>query len=123
MGRRLQDATENAGRHIETLQHRSMEIRMLPLALVLNTLPRAVRDLSRQFGKKVAFTVKGEQTTIDKRILEQIGDPLIHLLRRPMPDEALGSQSSEQSDLRQSKREPKYLSSWKTTVRALTPKS
>ncbi|UCG21673.1 MAG: response regulator [Deltaproteobacteria bacterium] len=84
MGRRLQDAAENAGRHIENLQHRSMEIRMLPLALVLNTLPRAVRDLSRQFGKKVAFTVKGEETTIDKRILEQIGDPLIHLLRNAL---------------------------------------
>ena len=84
MGRRLQDAAENAGRHIEALQHRSMEIRMLPLALVLNTLPRAVRDLSRQFGKKVVFTVKGEHTTIDKRILEQIGDPLIHLLRNAL---------------------------------------
>jgi two-component system chemotaxis sensor kinase CheA len=84
MGRRLQEAAENAGRHIETLQHRSMEIRMLPLALVLNTLPRAVRDLSRQFGKKVVFTVKGEQTTIDKRILEQIGDPLTHLLRNAL---------------------------------------
>ena len=84
MGRRLQEAVENAGRHIETLQHRSMEIRMLPLALVLNTLPRAVRDLSRQFGKKVVFSVKGEQTTIDKRILEQIGDPLTHLLRNAL---------------------------------------
>ena len=57
---------------------------MLPLALVLNTLPRAVRDLSRHFGKKVTFAVKGEQTTIDKRILEQIGDPLTHLLRNAL---------------------------------------
>ena len=84
MGRRLQEAAENASRHVEALQHRSMEIRMLPLSLVLNTLPRAVRDLSRQFGKKVTFTVEGEQTTIDKRILEQIGDPLIHLLRNAL---------------------------------------
>lgn len=82
--RRLQDAAENAGRHIETLQHRSMEIRMLPLALVLNTLPRTVRDLSRQSGKKVNFVVEGERTTIDKRILEQIGDPLTHLLRNAL---------------------------------------
>jgi chemotaxis protein histidine kinase CheA len=82
--RRLQEAAENSGRHIESLQHRSMEIRMLPLALVLNTLPRAVRDLSRQFGKKVNFKVEGEQTTIDKRILEQIGDPLVHLLRNAL---------------------------------------
>jgi len=96
MGRRLQDAAENAGRHIETLQHRSMEIRMLPLALVLNTLPRAVRDLSRQFDKKVAFTVKGEQTTIDKRILEQIGDPLIHLLRNAL-DHGLETPSARRS--------------------------
>jgi two-component system chemotaxis sensor kinase CheA len=96
MGRRLQDAAENTGRHIETLQHRSMEIRMLPLALVLNTLPRAVRDLSRQFGKKVAFTVKGEQTTIDKRILEQIGDPLIHLLRNAL-DHGLETPSARRS--------------------------
>ena len=96
MGRRLQDAAENAGRHIETLQHRSMEIRMLPLALVLNTLPRAVRDLSRQFGKKVVFSVKGEQTTIDKRILEQIGDPLIHLLRNAL-DHGLETPSARRS--------------------------
>ena len=96
MGSRLQDAAENAGRLIETLQHRSMEIRMLPLALVLNTLPRAVRDLSRQFGKKVAFTVKGEQTTVDKRILEQIGDPLIHLLRNAL-DHGLETPSARRS--------------------------
>jgi two-component system chemotaxis sensor kinase CheA len=82
--RRLQEAVENTGRHIELLQHRTMEIRMLPLALVFNTLPRAVRDLSRQFGKEVRFLVTGEQTTIDKRILEQIGDPLIHLLRNAL---------------------------------------
>ncbi len=82
--RRLEEAAEDTGRHIETLQHRSMEIRMLPLALVLNTLPRAVRDLSRQFGKQVRFKVEGERTTIDKRILEQIGDPLIHLLRNAL---------------------------------------
>jgi two-component system chemotaxis sensor kinase CheA len=84
MSRSLQEAAESAGRHVETLQRRSMEIRMLPLALVLNTMPRAVRDLSRQFGKKVNFIVEGEGTTIDKRILEQLGDPLIHLLRNAL---------------------------------------
>jgi two-component system chemotaxis sensor kinase CheA len=82
--RRLLEAAENTGRHIETLQHRSMEIRMLPLALVFSTLPRAVRDLSRQFAKQVNFEVEGEHTTIDKRILEQISDPLIHLLRNAL---------------------------------------
>jgi two-component system chemotaxis sensor kinase CheA len=54
---------------------------VLPLAIVFGTLPKAVRDLSRQFGKRVDFHVEGTETIIDKRILEQIGDPLIHLLR------------------------------------------
>ena len=84
VSRRLQEAAENTGRHIETLQHCSMEIRMLPLARVFNTLPRAVRDLSRQFGKQVNFEVEGGETTVDKRILEQISDPLIHLLRNAL---------------------------------------
>ncbi|UCG13607.1 MAG: Hpt domain-containing protein [Deltaproteobacteria bacterium] len=81
---RLQESAEYAGRCTESLQHKSMEIRMLPLALVFDTLPRAVRDLSRQFNKQLDFQVEGAQTTIDKRILEQLGDPLIHLLRNAL---------------------------------------
>ena len=80
----LEEATESTGRLIDNLQHRSMEIRMLPLAIVFGTLPKAVRDLSRQFGKQVNFLIEGTETIIDKRILEQIGDPLIHLLRNAL---------------------------------------
>jgi two-component system chemotaxis sensor kinase CheA len=80
----LEEAAESTGRLIENLQHRSMEIRMLPLAIVFGTLPKAVRDLSRQFGKRVDFLLEGTETIIDKRILEQIGDPLIHLLRNAL---------------------------------------
>ncbi|HVO83418.1 MAG TPA: hybrid sensor histidine kinase/response regulator [Syntrophobacteria bacterium] len=82
--RELEEAAESTGRLIENLQHRSMEIRMLPLAIVFGTLPKAVRDLSRQFGKRVDFLLEGTETIIDKRILEQIGDPLIHLLRNAL---------------------------------------
>ncbi|HYA02594.1 MAG TPA: response regulator [Syntrophobacteria bacterium] len=82
--RELEEAAESTGRLIESLQHRTMEIRMLPLAIVFGTLPKAVRDLSRQFGKQVNFLVEGAETIIDKRILEQIGDPLIHLLRNAL---------------------------------------
>lgn len=82
--RRLQEAAENSGRLIESLQHRTMEIRMLPLSHVFNTLPRVVRDLGRQFGKQVNLVMEGGETTIDKRILEQLGDPLIHLLRNAL---------------------------------------
>jgi len=80
----LEEAAETTGRLIDNLQHRSMEIRMLPLAIVFGTLPKAVRDLSRQFGKHVNFLIEGTETIIDKRILEQIGDPLIHLLRNAL---------------------------------------
>jgi two-component system chemotaxis sensor kinase CheA len=83
-GRELEEAAESTGRLIENLQHRSMEIRMLPLGIVFGTLPKAVRDLSRQFGKRVNFLIEGTETIIDKRILEQIGDPLIHLLRNAL---------------------------------------
>jgi two-component system chemotaxis sensor kinase CheA len=82
--RELEGAAESTGRLIENLQHRSMEIRMLPLGIVFGTLPKAVRDLSRQFGKRVNFLIEGTETIIDKRILEQIGDPLIHLLRNAL---------------------------------------
>jgi two-component system chemotaxis sensor kinase CheA len=82
--RRLKEAAENASRHIKTLQHRSMETRMLPLSLIFDTLPRVVRDLSRQFSKQVDFEVEGAETIIDKLVLEQIGDPLIHLLRNAL---------------------------------------
>lgn len=82
--RELEEAAESTGRLIESLQHRTMEIRMLPLAIVFGTLPKAVRDLSRQFRKKVNFLIEGTETIIDKRILEQIGDPLIHLLRNAL---------------------------------------
>jgi two-component system, chemotaxis family, sensor kinase CheA len=82
--RELEEAAESTGRLIESLQHRSMEIRMLPLGIVFGTLPKAVRDLSRQFGKRVDFLLEGTETIIDKRILEQIGDPLIHLLRNAL---------------------------------------
>jgi two-component system chemotaxis sensor kinase CheA len=82
--RELEETAESTGRLIENLQHRTMEIRMLPLAIVFGTLPKAVRDLSRQFGKQVNFLIEGAETIIDKRILEQIGDPLIHLLRNAL---------------------------------------
>ena len=82
--RRLQEAAESASRHIKTLRHRSMETRMLPLSLVFDTLPRVVRDLSRQFSKQVEFEVEGAETTVDKLVLQQIGDPLIHLLRNAL---------------------------------------
>ena len=58
-----------------------MTIRMLPIDLVFNTMPRMVRDLARKTGKKVDFIVEGQETEVDRSVIEHLRDPLIHLLR------------------------------------------
>lgn len=63
------------------LRNHVMGIRMLPVSTVFDTYPRAVRDLARQTGKEVEFIIEGGETSLDKRVIEEIGDPLIHLIR------------------------------------------
>jgi two-component system chemotaxis sensor kinase CheA len=58
-----------------------MGIRMLPIASVFNRFPRLVRDLSQKLGKQVKLELHGEQTELDKTVLEKIGDPMVHLVR------------------------------------------
>lgn len=58
-----------------------VQARMTPVWQVFDRFPRMVRDLSRQLGKRVAFEVEGEEIELDRAILDEIGDPLIHLLR------------------------------------------
>ncbi len=75
------------------LQESVMRIRMLPIGFVFNRLPRMVRDLSSQLGKKVHLAIKGESTELDKTVMEQIGDPLTHLVRNALDH---GLESTEQ---------------------------
>ncbi|MDE2317121.1 MAG: chemotaxis protein CheA, partial [Xanthomonadaceae bacterium] len=56
-------------------------IRMLPIGSVFNRFPRLVRDLERKLGKQVRLELQGEQTELDKTVLEKIGDPMVHLVR------------------------------------------
>lgn len=63
------------------LQERSMQAQMLPISTITDPLRRAVRDLARQLGKQVRWEVKGEDTELDRTILEQLGDPVLHLVR------------------------------------------
>ena len=65
----------------EELRQHVIELTMLPLATVFDAFPRAVRDLARSFDKDVELTIAGRATELDKRIIEQVGDPLIHLIR------------------------------------------
>ncbi len=66
------------------LQESVMQIRMLPISFVFNRFPRMVRDLSAKLNKKVELIIKGENTELDKTVMEQIGDPLVHLVRNSM---------------------------------------
>ncbi len=66
------------------LQESVMRIRMLPIGFVFNRLPRMVRDLSSKLGKKVNLDVRGESTELDKTVMEQVGDPLNHLVRNAL---------------------------------------
>ncbi|MDE5591378.1 MAG: chemotaxis protein CheA, partial [Helicobacter sp.] len=58
-----------------------MKTRMLPIGRVFNKFPRMVRDLSREVGKNIDLIISGEETELDKSIVEEIGDPLVHLIR------------------------------------------
>lgn len=63
------------------LQIAVMKTRMLPIAKVFNKFPRMVRDLSRELGKGIELKISGEETELDKSIVEEIGDPLVHIIR------------------------------------------
>jgi len=63
------------------LQNIVMKIRMVPIAFVFNRFPRMVRDLSKKMGKEVNFIIKGEETELDRTFVEEIGEPILHLLR------------------------------------------
>ncbi len=63
------------------LQMAVMQLRMLPVGNVFNKFPRVVRDLARDQGKKIDLKLIGEDTELDKTVIEEIGDPLVHLIR------------------------------------------
>lgn len=78
---RLQSGLERLERNTRELQESVMRMRMLPVNVVFSRFPRMVRDLGRTLGKQVELVLGGEQTELDKTVLEKIGDPLVHLLR------------------------------------------
>ncbi len=63
------------------LQIAVMKTRMLPIGKVFNKFPRMIRDLTRELNKKIELEIEGEETELDKSIVEEIGDPLVHIIR------------------------------------------
>ena len=81
VAKELKEAGAGISHIAEELQASVMSIRMLPVKTVFQRFPRLVRDLARSLGKEVQFAMEGESIELDKTILEQIGDPLVHLVR------------------------------------------
>lgn len=102
----LQDAVDHMGRLTSDLQSLVMKIRMVPVEQVFNRFPRMVRDLSRELGKQISFEIQGEETELDRTVIDEIGEPLVHLLRNSIdhgiepPDERLRRGKPETSVLR-----------------------
>lgn len=67
---------------VTTSLHQSvMKVRMVPIESVVNRFPRMIRDLSKKLGKKIELFMSGEETELDRTVIDEIGDPLMHLLR------------------------------------------
>ena len=77
----LSDTVVHIGRITDQLQEEVMHIRMLPVANVFNKFPRLVRDLAQKTGKELDLVIRGQDTELDRSVIEEINDPLIHLLR------------------------------------------
>ncbi|MBF0256172.1 MAG: chemotaxis protein CheA, partial [Gammaproteobacteria bacterium] len=78
---RLQEGLAQLERHTRELQESVMQIRMLPISFTFSRFPRLVHDLSAKLGKQIELKMTGENTEVDKTVIEKIGDPLVHLVR------------------------------------------
>jgi two-component system, chemotaxis family, sensor kinase CheA len=87
--RRLSDDTvdelgqisDHLSRIIGDLQESVMKARMLPIEQLFNRFPRMIRDLTRELGKEIELVIEGQDTELDRTLIEEISDPLIHLIR------------------------------------------
>ncbi len=77
----LRETLDQAGRLISELQHEVVQSRLVPVWQVFDRFPRLVRDAARQLGKRVELVIEGKETQLDRSVLDEIGDPLVHLLR------------------------------------------
>ncbi|MCA9061699.1 MAG: chemotaxis protein CheA [Planctomycetaceae bacterium] len=85
---------------VRELQERSLSLRMVPVAGTFQKMARVLRDLSRKLGKKVNFVTSGEETELDKTVVDRIGDPLLHMIRNAI------DHGIERPDIRQAAGKP-----------------
>ncbi len=80
----LQRNLAQVSRITKELQHTSMALRMIPVKSTFQKMERLARDLARDCSKKVSFTVEGEDTELDRTVVEEINDPLVHMVRNSL---------------------------------------
>jgi len=103
--RSLAETAGHIEKIIDELHERMMQVRMLPVGLLFSKFPRLVRDLSRSLNKSIRLELEGEETEIDRSVIEQIKDPLVHLIRNACdhgiesPEERAAEGKPEQSIL------------------------
>lgn len=81
LGSSFSETVQLFGRHMNEIQDIIMKVRMVPIGNAFNKFTRVVRDLARSLDKKIDLVISGEAAELDKTLVEQIGDPLIHLIR------------------------------------------
>jgi two-component system chemotaxis sensor kinase CheA len=77
----LTELSERISRLVSAMQGEVLAARMTPVGEVFERFPRLVRDLSRDMGKRIRFDMEGEEIELDRSILDEIGEPLVHLIR------------------------------------------
>ena len=78
---KLKEGLTHLERHTRDLQESVMNIRMLPVSFAFNRMPRIVHDVSQKLGKSIDLVMEGENTELDKTMLESLTDPLVHIVR------------------------------------------
>lgn len=96
----LSDAVSNIEHIVNRLQDETMQIRLIPLEYLMNYFPRMVRDAAHKEGKEVNFSIIGSDIGIDRTVLDEINDPLIHILRNAV------SHGIELPEVRKAKNKP-----------------
>ena len=80
----LTETLEQMDRVTTDLQNIVMKVRMVPVSQVFNRFPRMVRDVTKELNKEINLTIEGEETELDRTVIDEIGDPIMHLLRNSL---------------------------------------
>jgi two-component system chemotaxis sensor kinase CheA len=106
----LRQAAEEITRVTNDLQLLVMQVRMMPVEAVFMRFPRMVRDLANSLGKKLELVISGEDTELDRTVIDELGDPLVHMLRNAVdhglesPEERIAAGKPETGTVRLSAR-------------------